>query len=317
MTETASPRSFRKIAFWGIGIWIVGAILFLMFAQLMSFALVGLSLTACAFVFAGKWAGRATGVLFLLATVSAQIHWISGPTVCLESPEQPYLWEMDRTAEKSSLSVEDDGDTISISFSSNSEALIPGARFAELTALEGAKITPFRYSDRDTPAYEDTRIIADLALPETVAGARLFAPRGAQFRADLPFGDAWQDEEINVRDLPVLTEINTDLYAPLGTLNGPIRFGETALLEPARFDGRNLLLLGRTTSESSERARRIGRDLSAPPEAMVGRTIHDWALMHPASEIDLNRYGVVFDCRPQTYETLGIGWLFKPTGRWF
>ena len=317
MTEAASPRSFRKIAFWSIGIWIVGGILFLMFAHLMFFALVGLVLTACAFGFAGKWAGRATGVLFFLAAVSAQVHWIGGPTICLENPEQPYLWEMDRTAEKSSLSVEDDGDTISISFSSKSEALIPGARFAELTALEGVSIAPFRYSDRDTPAFEDTRIVADLALPDPIAGARLFVPRGAQFRADLPFGDTWQDRDIHVRDLPVLIEIDTELYAPLGTLNGRIRLGETALLEPAQFDGRNLLLLGRTTSERTERARRIGRDLSAPPEAIVDQTLHNWALVHSATEIDLNRYGVVFDCRPQAYQALGIGWLFKPTGRWF
>ncbi|MEO1495165.1 MAG: hypothetical protein AAFV19_23725 [Pseudomonadota bacterium] len=315
--ETASPRPFRKIAIWGIGIWIVGSILLLMFAHLMFFALVGLSLTACAFAFAGKWVGRAVGVLFILCAVSAQLHWIGGPTICLESPEQPYLWEMDRTAETSSLSVEDDGDTVSISFSSKSEALIPGARFAELTALVGAKITPFRYSDRDTPAFEDTRIIADLVLPDPVAGTRLFAPRGAQFRADLPFGDAWGDRDINVRDLPVLVEIDTDLYAPLGILNGPVRLGETALLEPARFGGRNLLLLGRTTSEQSERARRIGRDLSAQPEAIVDQTLHDWALMHLASDIDLSRYGMVFDCRPQAYQALGIGWLFKPTGRWF
>ena len=162
---------------------------------------------------------------------------------------------MDRAG--SSFSAEDDGETISISFSSKSENLIPGARFAPLSAKDGAQIKPFLFTDRETPPFDDTRIIPDLSPPEMTGDVTLFAPRDAQFRADLPFGTALGDAAIDVRDLPVLIEVEPELYAPVGTLDGPVVFGQRASLSPARFEGRNLLLLGRVQSENTERAREI------------------------------------------------------------
>ncbi|MEM1161391.1 MAG: hypothetical protein AAGJ28_10690 [Pseudomonadota bacterium] len=306
-------------------IWIAGAVLLIVMALLLLLSgpvlvvlLGGLTLTACARGFLGRAAGWLTGTASLIALVSAQMHWMGGHTVCLADPEHPYLWSMQRSAAATtSGSYEDDGETISISFSSKSEDLVPGARFAAITIGADAEITPLFFTEDDVPAYGDTVISDEPALPDPLAGAALFAPRDAEFRATIGFDDNPVGQSFSVADLPVLVQIDEETYTPVGVLTGTIELGETAQPEPAAFQGRNMLLDDEKRRINSEARRAYFRDKTGQAGAVVDQSYRDWVLMQPISELARNRYAEAFDCRPEAYEAIGIGWIFGPGADWF
>lgn len=312
------PKPKRSIVPYVLLLIVLALVIYFFFAELALATLAALVLSVCVYAFVGKRAGQITLGLSAIALVSAQIHWIGGRTICLASDAHPYLWEMDsdHSGGVFSSTTEEDG-SISLSLSARSENLSPGARFGAITAGPGATISPFYFTDLDTPSNEDTVIQPDLAAPETLEGMTLYAPRGAQFQADLAFGTNPGNTAFEVLDLPVLMQISEDSYTPLGILSGPITLGDTADIHPADFDARNLILTGRVRDERSARAREVGRALSMPAEAMLDQTYRDWVLVNPVSKIALNRYAEVHDCRPAAYEKIGLGWLFGPGADWF
>lgn len=319
MNVTPTERAWHSIAIWIAGGCLLTLLLFwLLTGQILVLLIAGLSLTACAFGFLGRRAGQASFVLTIAAVISGQLHWVGGHTICLADPDHPYLWQMQRAASGStSSSYSDDGETISISFSARSEELIPGARFAEVRVGPDTQIRPLDFRETDAPGYNDTRILLPPPMPDTLEGTILFVPKDAEFRSASHFDRSDSSARFAVADLPVLIQIEDDVFAPLGALTGEISLGSTAQIRPAAFRARNLLMDAAKRQLNTQSSREYFRDKTAPAEAIVDAALRDWALVNPVPLVALNRYAEVHDCRPEVYQELGIGWIFGPGAEWF
>ena len=314
MSVTPQDQGRPKRKIWRTAALLIGGVaLLLMMPGPMIVVILGLFVFVA--VVAYTTGPRLTAVAGLFACVilaSAHLHWMRGSTLCLAALDYPYLWSMQRTdPDNASGSIENEGGSISISFSLRSTDMIPGAYYAEVIAGPGARVTRLSLGGQRTTR-KDTFVGLPYTVPDPIAGTSFFVPQNAQFRASLPFSDRKTDRPFSVVDLPILAEVDEGRFTPVGLLTGEITLGDTAILQPARFGGRNVILDGHRANKSNRADEAYHAEKALDPSLVVDRLHGDWLLLQRASQLRLNRYAAEHDCRPQVYDSWGIGGLFVP-----